>query len=145
MTSTSSERHGLAVAWIYTSSPKGVHPTRRSAMPVQLCEHVAASSSRPLQLRASQPDAAPRPSSAGPCRCHCADPAGHACTTRIGAGPLLPSDLELALPSNVKNKQKNQEETRNKVLALHHLSTCARVKVNVRICNTKTCSMCQWT
>ncbi len=46
----------------------------------------------------------------GPCRCHCADPAGHACTTRVGAGQPLPSDLGLlALPLNVKNKRKHQE------------------------------------
>jgi hypothetical protein len=27
---------------------------------------------------------------------------------------------------------------RNKIFALHHLSTCARVKANVKICKTKT-------
>jgi hypothetical protein len=74
---------------------------------MQRCEHVAASSSRPLQLRALPPDSIL-------CWSLPLVLATAIALIRlgmlVGAGLPLPSYLGLlALPLNVKNKRKNQE------------------------------------
>ena len=145
MTSTSSERHGLAVARIYTSSPKGVF---HSAMTV----HGSAGSKLAGTVGSSEPQALWSISDA-----KAVILASQLHNWKAGKKPARP--WEIAWPAGrimqrrnlhqkIQNKRKNTVFVLScALLGLHYLSTCARVKANMKICNNKTSSIpvCQRT
>ncbi len=136
MTSTSSERHGLAVAWICTSSPKGVF---HSAMTVdgsegsKLAGTVGASEPQTLWSIFWREGY------------HLGQPVALLESRKEACRALPVGDSLASWPDNAGKKLALKNSTKNTVfvlscasLGLHHLPTWARVKAKVKICTTRT-------